>query len=913
MKRAYIAALFALLFGWAATLAVDAYDRDGGEAFLAAESETRLKDRARRLENELDALLRDSGDMAARLSAATAVETETLRHMAAGVAASRPWVVSVVLSRDLTVFFVHPIKGNESVLGLNYNYRPDFLAGIQRAIALRKGVVTGPVKLVQSGRQGLIIRDPIFRETENGEGAAAGPPAFWGMVSFAVDMENLFKRAGLIEADAPYDLAIRALAADGTEGETFFGDPKLFQSRRALTEVTLPLPDGKWRIVAAVKQEAADSLSQSARIQQIGAVLTLALTAAAFLWGRASGKSSTDGGGRAIWRRGEVSLRTILSAALLLLLIPATGGVGRLSFHAVEELADQFTSRLAEEVGKSIHDKVTAFFALPQSIVGFNVDQARAGLLRTEDRDLLTRMFVLQLRQQPLLTFVSMGTAEGEYFGASRPPLGIDKNPRIMEARNAENQELRIFGVDDANRRGELLTVANRRFDARARPWFRSAAASGVMSWYPPYRYAINDSAGAYDTYGMGMSAPIFDEKGTFLGVVTADMALSQLGEFLKTATGDTGGAAFLMEDSGKLLATSTGQPIFSFEGDVTIRVAAQDSAEPVIRAAAKAIRATAQPEGRLIVEPDNDRLIVQWRRLQLPYGPGLTIGVALPENHFAAPLRRVLNNVAALGAAIVLISFVVALLVTDWVSRPLTALNLWANRLAGGEWSAETPAPGPIYEVRSLSAALGHMAARLRSYTEELERRVRERTEALEAANQKLSAMSSTDSLTGLANRRRFDDVLAVEWARAQRSGAPLALLMIDVDFFKQFNDFYGHLAGDDCLRRLAKTLQSCARRAGDLPARYGGEEFAVIAADMRPTDVPWLAEKIRNNVAALEIPHAQSPYGVVTVSVGVALMTPDGRVSPDTLLQSADAALYHAKQSGRNTVKEPPPPVFT
>jgi diguanylate cyclase (GGDEF)-like protein len=911
MKRAYIAAIIALLFGWAATLAVDAYDRRSGEALLAAEAEARLKDRARRLENELDAVLRDSGSMAARLAAMSNIETDTLRHIAAGVAANRPWVVSVVLSRDLTVFFVHPIKGNESVLGLNYNYRPDFLGGIQRAISLRKGIVTGPARLVQSGRQGLIIRDPIFRETENTEGAPGGSSVFWGMASIAIDMENLFKRAGLIEADAFYNLAIRAQAADGTEGETFFGDAKLFQSRHVSAEVNLP--DGKWRIVATVKPEMVDNLSQSARIRQIGAVLTLALAAAGFLWGRMSGKSPADGQGQASWRRGEASLRAVLSAALLLLLIPVAGGIGRLSFHAAEELADQFTARLAEEVGKRIHDKVTAFFDLPQSIIAFNVDQARAGLLHTEDGDLLTRMFLLQLRQQPLLTFVSMGSAEGDYFGASRPPLGIDKNPRIMEARSAENYEMRIFGIDDANRRGELLTVAGSRFDARTRPWFRSAAASGVMSWYPPYRYSINDGAGAYDTYGIGMSAPIFDGKGTFLGVVAADMALSQLGEFLKTAAGDTGGAAFLMEDSGKLLATSTEQPIFSFEGDVTIRVAAQDSAEPVIRVAGQAVRAAAQPEGRLAAELGDSRLIVQWRRLQLPYGPGLTIGVALPEDHFAAPLRRGLNNVAALGAAILLISFIIALLATDWVSRPLTALNHWANRLAGGEWSAETPAPGPIYEVRSLSAALGRMATRLRSYTEELERRVRERTEALEAANQKLSAISATDSLTGLANRRRFDDVLAVEWARAQRSGAPPALLMIDVDFFKQFNDRYGHPAGDDCLRRLATTLQSCARRAGDLPARYGGEEFAVIAADMNATEAQRLAEKIRNNVAALGIPHDQSPYGVVTVSIGVALAVPDGRMSPDALLQAADTALYRAKQSGRNLVEGPPPPVFT
>ena len=165
------------------------------------------------------------------------------------------------------------------------------------------------------------------------------------------------------------------------------------------------------------------------------------------------------------------------------------------------------------------------------------------------------------------------------------------------------------------------------------------------------------------------------------------------------------------------------------------------------------------------------------------------------------------------------------------------------------------------------------------------------------------------TDALTGLANRRHFDSVFAEEWARAQRSGQPLALLMLDVDFFKAYNDYYGHQAGDDCLRRIAHFLRGAARRAGDLVARYGGEEFVVVAADTDLAAALNLAEAMRATVAAAAIPHAVSSLagGTATVSIGVAVAVPRYGDAPEHLLSRADEALYRAKSRGRNQVAQP------
>lgn len=170
-------------------------------------------------------------------------------------------------------------------------------------------------------------------------------------------------------------------------------------------------------------------------------------------------------------------------------------------------------------------------------------------------------------------------------------------------------------------------------------------------------------------------------------------------------------------------------------------------------------------------------------------------------------------------------------------------------------------------------------------------------------SAEQGLAELAATDSLTGLANRRQLDQVLRREWARAQRSQRPLAVLMVDVDHFKAFNERHGHQGGDEALRQVATTIAHSIRRPADLAARYGGEEFLVIVPETDLNGVRTLAERIRSSVEALP------PFGddqhPVTVSIGVGLQTPEAQQDLSTLLGCADDALYCAKRNGRNRVE--------
>ena len=177
--------------------------------------------------------------------------------------------------------------------------------------------------------------------------------------------------------------------------------------------------------------------------------------------------------------------------------------------------------------------------------------------------------------------------------------------------------------------------------------------------------------------------------------------------------------------------------------------------------------------------------------------------------------------------------------------------------------------------------------------------------TRKLDEANRELTRLSAFDGLTGIANRRTFDATLAREWRRGARSGASIALMVVDVDCFKQFNDAYGHQVGDECLKAVARALAGNTRRPVDLVARYGGEEFAVVLPDTDAQGAAIVAESMRRAVEALAITHRHSTAArVVTVSIGIAVTRPersdDGGFA--TLVARADEALYRAKRDGRN-----------
>ncbi len=249
------------------------------------------------------------------------------------------------------------------------------------------------------------------------------------------------------------------------------------------------------------------------------------------------------------------------------------------------------------------------------------------------------------------------------------------------------------------------------------------------------------------------------------------------------------------------------------------------------------------------------------------------------------------------------------------------TSVHVLAGLMLGAMTPLEAGGANPALHWESLRLAAGtvlmsqlvlavaqerrRMHRHLTRNASRLQRLVRLRTQELAEANKRLQELSESDGLTGVANRRHFDQVFEQEWRRALRRGEPLTLGLIDVDHFKAYNDHYGHLLGDEALQRVAASLKGVAARAEDLVARYGGEEFAVILPGLHRQEANLMAERLRAAVEHLAIPHERGGQEqLITVSGGLVALVPHANCGREDLLNAADQLLYAAKTRGRNRV---------
>lgn len=235
-----------------------------------------------------------------------------------------------------------------------------------------------------------------------------------------------------------------------------------------------------------------------------------------------------------------------------------------------------------------------------------------------------------------------------------------------------------------------------------------------------------------------------------------------------------------------------------------------------------------------------------------------------------------------------------------DWI--PIIFLS---GRVAADDIVAGIEAGGDDYLTKPVDYRILEAKMTAMQRIAEMRRKLINVSTELEEANAELKKLVNIDGLTGLANRRYLDKYLRMEIARSLRNSEPVSVILCDVDFFKKYNDHFGHLKGDDCLKDVARALTVGCKRTTDLVARYGGEEFGIVLPDTGLTDAGRVAERMRSNVEMLKEAHPESDLGVVTISMGVCSLVASSKEQSEEVLKKADEALYEAKQAGRNCVQ--------
>jgi diguanylate cyclase (GGDEF)-like protein len=549
----------------------------------------------------------------------------------------------------------------------------------------------------------------------------------------------------------------------------------------------------------------------------------------------------------------RLALTWMFTLPFIFQVVTVVGWVGYISHRNGTRAIESLTQQLLISVGDRVEQKLSTYLEAPILANQNHSDAVRRGAFNM-DLSITNAQQEQYLWQQmhlfPNFSWISIGSEQGDCLGIWRP------NENASLQFSIANPSTQHFGSYYATRppgvRTQKLKVERPEFDPRTRPWYKAAVEAKQAIWTPIY------AGFTPGTIFIAASQPLYDRNNKLVGVSGIDLSLLKIQNFLSQTQVSPSGQIFLIERSGMLVSSSSKEPPFRQVNGTPVRVSALDSDTPLIR---NTMRSLLSRLGNLkeIQHPQtfhfNDRQgHHQGQFVQVvpfSHGKGLDwlIVMVIPESDVMSQIE--VGNQTTI--VLCLMALMGVILLNGVITQHLT------NPIVG-----------------------------------------------LESDNRQLHRLAYLDGLTQIPNRRRFDDQLKQEWFRLKREQLPLAIVLCDVDYFKNYNDTYGHQLGDDCLCAVATAIASAARRPSDLAARYGGEEFVMLLPNTDLAGALEVAGSMRSQVHQLHIPHrASEVQPFVTMSFGVASVIPTGTTTPEELLDLADQALYQAKRSGRDRIQ--------
>ena len=585
-----------------------------------------------------------------------------------------------------------------------------------------------------------------------------------------------------------------------------------------------------------------------------------------------------------------VSLRGLIVIPFVILAALAGVTVYTLSNVTLSNVSDNVGLYYMQEVESRVYDRVTEFMAPLSVLAELNRDAISHHPEWLDDLDMLAGRFYEQAIPYPYMTFISLATAaDGRYINSTRDPFG---NASHHVATNYTNSpgSLEAFEYDPYSYVGKHIESepAYKNYDPRSRPFYQEAVQKQGMVWSSISPYF------GYHSLGVGLSVPIYDQAGELLAVTATSVALVSLDNYLQNIDLVDNSYVFLAETNGNLIASSNTNPLYQTIDGAIQRVSLESHQSPVFRQAAKQLE-----PGVHHVDILDKGYLYNVRAIELPYGQTWLIGVLIPDSYYKGMLAELSEGLLIVVAAIFISIALLGSLIARYIGQPILRLNSAVNAHSLSQIRTLPDTLSHVKEIHSLSQGLQKMAGDLSDVMQNLEQKVAQRTSQLKDENEVLLEQSTTDELTGLHNRRGFNFLSEQARQHAEQHGKPFAMVLCDIDFFKQVNDTHGHNVGDEALSAVAQVLKTNFRES-DIIARYGGEEFMLVVAGMEKDELMQRLQSVRQTLVEQPILEDVS----VTLSFGVThLQTLDGKNLGD-IIHDVDTKLYQAKNTGRDKI---------
>lgn len=581
------------------------------------------------------------------------------------------------------------------------------------------------------------------------------------------------------------------------------------------------------------------------------------------------------------------SIRNQIIIPLIVSFLFSTYIITSLVFYHNNKIIKEVLLQLRNEMLNLVEYNLNNKLYEAMQLNSINSDFLKNNILFLEDSKGRERYFYSLIKNFDDVAMTYIGLPTGEFYGARRNP---DGTYNIVKNNKETKGHSEYYSI---NQKGEGIEKVQvfKNFDPRLRPWYKTALENNSMSFSSIYSHFV------FKEPTLTASIPIY-ENDELIGIFGVDFLMTWLNNILRNLPIGKNGQVFIIDENNNLVASTTGEDIFTIKDGKSQNMKVEDSNNFLTKTVVLNYK-----DGTNEIEINKNKYLVA-KDTYLLNGIQWEIYTVILRDDFLGNMDLLILQAVLSILLLTFVFILMMLVITERIVKPILRLNDRAKQLTLGAYE-KLPSVKEKNEIYELTESFNIMGEKLTNLLNHLAQEVRKRTQELEQKNRILKKYSYLDELMEIPNRRKFDEFIVEAMDLSSRNHRPIGLIMIDIDNFKGFNDTYGHIAGDNCLKKVGHIIKGSVKRKTDLVARYGGEELVVVLRELNYSNAVQIAEEIRKNIEDMKIENNKAPSGYVTISMGLVFGQISSTQTPEELIELADELMYTAKKRGKNRLE--------